>query len=295
MTETTDETGAQPENYQVEAVAIGRILAAAREKQELSIADVARQLRLGAKQIEALEEDDYVSLPGSTFVRGFIRNYARLLQVDPEPLLQSYQQRAPSEALAMSAPPRGGEFSVYPSKRWMWYAGAVAAMVIAAPLLVYFALGGSDDAPAVGAAKAVKPALRQSTVQLPSAVPLQQPASPQITLPAVPQQEAPVAVQQPAAATSMPVQPVRAESVPASGSGRIVFKFDRESWTQVRDRDGKKIFSQLNLAGTEQVVQGEPPFTLVVGNAAHVHATYNGVQVDLTPYVNVDVARLTLE
>lgn len=294
MTDTTEEISTQPENIQAEPVAVGRILAAAREQQGLSIADVARQLRLGARQIEALEADDYVSLPGNTFVRGFIRNYARMLQLDPDTMLQSFQQRAPSEALAMSAPPRGGEFSIYPSKRWMWYAGAVAAMVIAAPLLIYFALGGRDDAPQTRTAKPVQPASRQSIVALPSNVPLQPSAPQQITLPAVPQQDAPVAVQQPEAAASLPVQPVRAESAPA-GSGRVVFKFAQESWTEVRDRDGKKIFSQLNSAGTEQAVQGEPPFTLVVGNAAHVSATYNGVPVDLTPYINVDVARLTLK
>ena len=293
MTDTTEEISTQPENTQAEPVAVGRILAAAREQQGLSIADVARQLRLGARQIEALEADDYVSLPGNTFVRGFIRNYARMLQLDPDTMLQSFQQRAPSEALAMSAPPRGGEFSVYPSKRWMWYAGAVAAMVIAAPLLIYFALGGRDDATPARTAKPVQPASRQSIVALPSVVPVP-PPSQQITLPAVPQQDAPVAVQQPEAAASLPVQPVRAESAPA-GSGRVVFKFAQESWTEVRDRDGRKIFSQLNSAGTEQAVQGEPPFTLVIGNAAHVSATYNGVPVDLTPYINVDVARLTLK
>lgn len=288
MTETTEEISVQPENSQAEPVAIGSILAAAREQQGFSTADVARQLRLGVKQIEALEADNYLGLPGNTFVRGFIRNYARLLQVDPEPLLQSFQQRAPSEALAMSVPPRGGEFSIYPSKRWMWYAGAVALMVIAAPLLIYFTLG-RDSVPPVHTAKPVQPAPGQSTLSLSSTVPPQQ-----ITLPPVAQQGATVAVQQPEAATNLPAQPVRVEGAPA-GSGRIVFKFDQESWTEVRDRDGKKIFSQLNSAGSEQIVAGEPPFTLVVGNAAHVSATYNGAPVDLTPYINVDVARLTLQ
>lgn len=287
MTETTEEICAQPENRPAETAAIGRILADAREQQGLSIADVARQLRLGVKQIEALEADDYLGLPGNTFVRGFIRNYARLLQLDSDPLLQSFQQRVPSEALAMSVPPRGGEFSIYPSKRWVWYAGAAALMVIAAPLLIYFALG-RDGAPPVSAAKRVQSAPRQAIVTLPQA------ASQQVTLPPAPQQDTSAAVQQPEAAINLPAQPVRAEGAPA-GSGRVVFKFDQESWTEVRDRDGKKIFSQLNSAGSEQIVTGEPPFTLVVGNAAHVSATYNGVPVDMTPYINVDVARLTLQ
>lgn len=295
MTETTEEISTQPEHSQAESVAIGRIFVAAREKQGLSAADVARQLRLGVKQIEALEADDYVSLPGNTFVRGFIRNYARLLQVDADPLLRAFQQHAPSEALAMSTPPRGGEFSIYPSKRWMWYAGAAALMVIAAPLLVYFALS-SDGSQPVSAAKRAQPVPRQPVATLPAVVP-EQSAQPLVLQP-IPQQVAPVA-EQPAGAATMPPpaapQPVAPVSAAPTGSGRIVFKFDQESWTEVRDKDGKKLFSQLNLAGTEQTVQGEPPFTLVVGNAAHVKAVFNGAPVDLTPYINVDVARLSLK
>jgi len=291
MTETTDEISQQPEDRLAQPVAIGRILAAAREQQGLSIADAARQLRLGAKQVEALEEDDYTSLPGNTFVRGFVRNYARLLQLDPEPLLQSFQQRTPPMDLAMSVPPQGGEFSIYPSKRWMWYAGAVVAMVIATPLLIYFALG-HEDAPAVRTAKPLQPAPRQSTVSLPAMLPPQP-----VSVPPAAQQSVPVSAQQPEAAssTNLPAQPVQPENVPATGSGRIVFKFEQESWTQVRDKDGKKIFSQLNAAGSEQIVVGEPPFTLVIGNAAHVSAAFNGVAVDLKPYIDVDVARLTLK
>lgn len=288
MTETTEEISAQPENSQAQPVAIGRILAAAREQHGFSVADAARRLRLGAKQIEALEADDYPGLPGNTFVRGFIRNYARLLQLDPEPLLQSFQQRAPSEVFATSLPPQGGEFSIYPSKRWMWYAGAAALMVIATPLLIYFALGRSD-VPPVHTAKSVQPTPRQTTVLPPNAAPAQQ-----ITLPPVAPPDAPVTIQQPEAAPNLPASPVPAEGAP-TGSGRVVFKFDQESWTEVRDRDGKKIFSQLNAAGTEQTVQGDPPFTMVVGNAGHVSVIYNGAPVDLTPYINVDVARLTLK
>jgi cytoskeleton protein RodZ len=75
----------------------------------------------------------------------------------------------------------------------------------------------------------------------------------------------------------------------------IKLKFDRESWVEIRDRNGRRIFSQLNAAGTEQAVSGQPPFTLVVGNAAGVHLTHNDQTVDLAPHIKIDVARLTLE
>ena len=61
----------------------------------LSIEDVARQLRLSVRQVTALEEDDYTKLSSGTFFRGFVRNYAKLLQMDAAPLLQRMEQSVP--------------------------------------------------------------------------------------------------------------------------------------------------------------------------------------------------------
>ena len=60
----------------------GELLAQAREKAGFSTADVARQLKLSVGQVEALEAGQFERLPGSVFVRGFIRNYARLVKLD---------------------------------------------------------------------------------------------------------------------------------------------------------------------------------------------------------------------
>jgi cytoskeleton protein RodZ len=65
----------------------GAELRAAREASGLSIDDVAQQLKLAPRQVQALEDDDYASLPGRTFVRGFVRNYARFMQLDVDAVL----------------------------------------------------------------------------------------------------------------------------------------------------------------------------------------------------------------
>jgi cytoskeleton protein RodZ len=288
MNEVTEQSEGSSEAVQPPMVSVGRLLAVARDQQGLSVADVARQLRLGVKQIEALEADDYISLPGNTFVRGFVRNYARLVQIDPEPLLQTLHQRAPDQALAVSTPPRGGEFSPYPSKRWMWYAGAVALMMVAAPLLVYLFLSGEAAPPAPARTVQAPPP------PLPAAVPHTQ-AVPEPSLPLTPPPPEPAPVPPVELAPSQPASLPPAVKEPAAGSGRVLLKFDAEAWVEVRDKDGQKLFSQLGAAGSEQQIEGMPPFTLVVGNAAHVKVTYNGALVDLTPHINVNVARLTLQ
>ena len=62
----------------------GAELRAAREAAGLTIDAVAQQLKLAPRQVQALEDDDFAQLPGRTFVRGFLRNYARLLHLDAD-------------------------------------------------------------------------------------------------------------------------------------------------------------------------------------------------------------------
>jgi cytoskeleton protein RodZ len=76
----------------------GNVLKAAREAQGLSIHEVCSQLRLGIKQIQAIEQDDFDKLPQPSIVRGFIRNYARLLNIDVNPILEAYQRIVPNKA-----------------------------------------------------------------------------------------------------------------------------------------------------------------------------------------------------
>lgn len=76
----------------------GNMLKAAREAQGLSIHEVCSQLRLGIKQIQAIEQDDFDKLPQPSIVRGFIRNYARLLNIDVNPILEAYQRIVPNKA-----------------------------------------------------------------------------------------------------------------------------------------------------------------------------------------------------
>jgi cytoskeleton protein RodZ len=75
----------------------------------------------------------------------------------------------------------------------------------------------------------------------------------------------------------------------------LIFTFDGSSWVEVRDAAGRTLFSQMNAKGTTQVVEGRPPFHLVVGNASHVRLQYNDQPIDLRPHTRVDVARLSLE
>src|SRR5574343_370666 len=66
---------------------VGVLLRQSREARGLKIADIAQTLKLRVRQVEALEGGDWQHLPGHTFIRGFVRNYARLVQLDAAPLM----------------------------------------------------------------------------------------------------------------------------------------------------------------------------------------------------------------
>ena len=84
---------------------VGQVLRAARLERGLDIEDVARQLRFAPRQVTALEEDEYDKLAGGPFLRGFVRNYAKLLQLDEVPLLKLLEQSVPPPTAHVGRPP----------------------------------------------------------------------------------------------------------------------------------------------------------------------------------------------
>lgn len=301
----------------------GRMLAEARERLELSVADVARQLRLSPRQIEALEADDYARLPGKTFMRGFIRNYAKLLQLDPEPLLAGCQDAqpadqaivVPSSRIEFGGKPRFLPFSDRHQRKLPLLPIAIGVMVLLLSWGGYELFQWQQQPSQTETAKAENestlslalpppqaesavPTAEQQAVK-PDAgtvpVPLPAPAEAKVAepSPAPAAAPAPVAAPTPVAAPAQVAAPAPQAAV--AGGKRLGFMFEGDSWVEVRDKHGKIIFSQLNLKGSQQTISGIPPFSLVVGNAAHVRLSYNDKPVDLAPYVKVDVARLTLE
>jgi len=246
----------------MEQESAGTKLARAREAQDLSVADVARALRLGIKQVEALEANAYDKLPGRTFVRGFVRNYARLVSLDPDRLVAEYFPALQAETHYIQVPSQHISFSEHHSKPWLkWLAtGFVVVALVSWGILVW--LGPQSAKPVVTS----KPAAS--------------------TLPALSAEMPDPAVAIASEAAAQPGEIAQA---------RVLLSFSGTAWVEVRDKSGKKLYSQNNLAGTQQTVEGEPPLSLVIGSVPNVKLTYKGQAVDLAAHTKADVARLTLE
>jgi cytoskeleton protein RodZ len=273
---------------------VGSILSAARQRQGLSVADVARQLKLGVRQIEALEADDYKSLPRITFVRGFIRNYAKLLQIDAEPLLKSTEHLLPTPQIP-EAEPGVAEIPSVSNKNTLWR--SYAAFALFASLGVIFLVYEWYREQSVPRTKPVSAAVKPQKSKTPVAQITPRPASPaNPASTASPANKASTSGPVVPGDTPLPEQTSEAKAVVQQiRSSEIRLEFDEESWVGITDKNGRTIFAQVNPAGSTQTVRGYPPFLLVAGNAAGVRLTYNDKPVDLQPYTKVDVARITLE
>jgi cytoskeleton protein RodZ len=73
-----------------EAASIGRRLAGAREARNLTVAQVADNLHLDARIVEALERDDRAALPSPIFVKGYLRGYAGMVGLPADELVSEY-------------------------------------------------------------------------------------------------------------------------------------------------------------------------------------------------------------
>lgn len=282
-----------PEQVQDDRPLIGHLLRERRISMGLSIDDVVGKIKLSHRQVVALEENDFKALPEIAFLRGFVRSYARLLQMDEQALLAHLPE---AQVTQVRTEPNQLE-TAFPTAK---SARRQNVNLLLAALLVVLLIAGFSLWQARmphHATKPEKPAPDASLVETP--LPLPEQALEESGVPEVPVSSVPVAspvATVPSAPAALSVSAASAvNTTGAMATLRLVF--DKECWVEIKDKFGKTLSKQVNLAGSELRLDGEAPFTLVIGHAQAVHLFYKDKPVNLDPYVNAssDVARLTLE
>ena len=278
-----------------EAFGAGAQLRAAREAAGLSLDQVAQQLKLAPRQVRALEEENFGMLPGRTFTRGFMRNYARLLNLDPDLLVAHLPDAA--HAPSLESPPlhsTGTTMAELPTAharapsfgRWLIPLVLVASIVAAAGYEWYRGRPVGVAAPPRSAETAPPAAPNTSTTPLPNPVSPDSGAPAPAAPPATSGQSAPDGTAQPAS-TPQAAAAGAADAV-------LVVRYEGPSWTEIRDSAGRMLISRLVDADSVEPFDGAPPFSIVIGNARAVTLVYRGQPVDLAPYTRLNVARLVL-
>ena len=265
---------------------VGAELARARQAAGLAIADVAQQLKFAPRQIEALEQGRFADLPAGTFARGMVRAYARLVKLDPAPLVEriAAQVAVPDNAAAVASVQRPIPIIDNARRTNLTYAAlSLVILVVIGGVIFEWRRDRARAERMTFVAAAQAPAEPKNTTALAAAS-------------QVSPEPAPLTIQEPAQEKAAPAGKAPAEQASTqAGRHRIALKFERESWVEIRDRAGRVLTSELNAAGSERAVDGFPPFALVIGNAQSVHLTYDERPIDLAPHIKVEVARFTLE
>lgn len=290
---------------------IGAALREAREAQKLSIEEVSAQLRLSDKQITALEHDDFKSFGSAMLTRGFIKNYARLLSLDPDPLLAAHRSIAPedqAQSIAYVSQSVSNPADVRMSKPKL----LVVSVLIVVTLLAWLIYHNLNNAQSSEQGEVVLDAVNQDAAQK-AAEPI---ALPEPALPlaeradaAIPSNQTSSDVKLPETTSSAgkevkpakeealktePLKPEVVKSVAIVGGEKITFRFTEDSWVSVQDKNYKIVFSKLGQKGAVEEVEGLPPLRVVVGNANGTQITFKAKALDLSPYNKNNVVHVTL-
>jgi cytoskeleton protein RodZ len=294
---------------------LGTMLREAREQLGLSVADVAAQTKFAPRQIEALEADDFENLPETAFLRGFVRSYAKILNLDAETFLAALPQAKPptAELIPTSVDvPFPKEYSAQ-KNMLMLIAALLIALIVAGFAVWHF----TTPLKQTKVVKVETPVSLPAEEQITPSLPVQkqntvEPPKPEKPKPEKPKPEEPkplasvtenkpvVRAAKTAADSAMP-QNQSTDSATQNGTAiRITLLhmvFDEESWAEITDRDGKIISSRIHAPGSEMDLHGYLPLSLVIGHAAATHLYQDGKPIDLAPYTNSssEVARITLE
>lgn len=291
------------EDSQKRKETIGSVLVDARSQAGLSQADIARQMNLTIRTIQALEEDDFDRLPGPTYVRGYLHTYSKLVGQDAGQLIRIYNEQYPAEP--EHQPP------VHTNKRRGPVAllAAVALVVLAGAYMLLQApdpqpsvqvpdLAGAPETPVATPEEASDPPEDPAAGQKDVDAPVDADISAPILSGELQSQEKPTARIDDNESARPPVEagvqareqrPVT-DGQPASGEDLevLTMTFMDDSWIEVRDADMQLIMWDLMRSGAALEIKGKTPFEVLLGNSPDVVIHIDGKRFDHSRYHQSD-------
>ena len=291
-------TTQEPESESLNTVTMkaGACLSSEREKSKLSVQQVADKLYLDVNLIKALEADNYEQLPPPIFIRGYIRNYAKLLEIPADPLLTAYER---SGQAAISTPvitPQLAPKKQTNSSDWRFKAVTYTIIITLMMLMAlwqYYPTSISEPQETVNVPEGPAWENFQPLETPPTYPPAIVETNPDSSLNALSPSEE---IQPAAVTTTSPseVQPVTTEptattteeplAAPEPQSQSLQVHFKQAVWVHLTDSKGKTLYNRIGKGGEVLSIQeGTPPFYLNVGNEG-LQIEYQGTVKNITDY-----------
>lgn len=284
----------------------GERLRAARTAAGLTAQGVADDLHLSVEMLEALERDDYARLPGRVFVRGYLRNYARLVDLPADAVVAAFDAHAPEghasdpgmRTVVSARQIRSQARSSHSAVRAVTW---IIVLALAALLLIWWQgylewpggptpsgdASGDTTTIVLPAGETAPPSVQRDFAPLlqdekatPPPAPAQERSAP------APATAVPVATPAPA-----PAQ-VTAEPPPAPV---VVLELTGRSWVEILDSTGSFKLNGTFDRGFRKPFEGEPPYRVAIGNYNAARLLVDGKAMDLLPHFNGRLVRLTLD
>jgi cytoskeleton protein RodZ len=248
----------------------GQWLRSQRLARGIELAEIAEASKISLRYLDALEHDRFEILPAPVFVRGFLREYARVVGLDTDEVVNLFLVSAPrvaperraDGASALRARPSPSRFGAVALA-----GGALALLVGAVAAVAYFALRRPDPAPEPAHAPG------GPTAAALAPAPAEAPATETPVAPAPAVEPAPV----PTARTASPALPPAPAPAPSADGGGlvVVLSFLQDCWIEVRV-DGGRRRSELKAGGETLTLEARESIVLTLGNAPAVRAELNG-------------------
>ena len=290
----------------------GGVLAAERKRRGFTVIEIANQLFLTERQISALEADDYDHFPAPIFVTGYIRNYARLLDLPPDPLVELFNAQSRQSAPMLDrvsrttgSVPDGNVKSFDPRI----VVGVVATLILI--VLLWLGMSSNENEVAVvenvsmSADSSMAPMLSASDVisdEVPVTVTVapveravmapvpDKPAKPVDVVKVVP----PVVANEEIVVTEPTVEFIADRAAAESFPDSMELTFTAESWVEITDASGRRVMFDLGKPGQTRALSGTAPFKVLFGYSSAVMMTYNGEPFDQSAFARGKVAKFTL-
>jgi cytoskeleton protein RodZ len=281
---------------------LGARLKAERERRGLSPAKAADELHLDAWVIDALEAEDYERIGPSVYAKGHLKRYAALLGLPVPEILAGYEIRVQVPKPSASQPANVRLRTDTPAVSnlpWPQIVGSVAVVLLIIGVLWWKPWHQRGAEPARGAPMAANPSAASSgsATDAGGAVLNSSSASPTMPVAAAPSSAAPSSTV-PGSAAAIAAGQSSSAAAAASGStagigrARLRLSFSADSWVDVHDAAGRRVFAGKGRANSVKVIHGVAPMRVYLGFASGVQLEINDRAVAIGPqFVAGDVAR----
>ncbi|MEI7375298.1 cytoskeleton protein RodZ [Dickeya chrysanthemi] len=322
-------TEATQDNTAATIMTPGERLREAREQLGLTQQVVAERLCLKVSTVREIEDNNTPAGLAPTFLRGYIRSYARLVHLPEDELLPMLEKQvmpsrvsnvAPMQSLALgkSRKKRDGWLMLFTwlillgvlglTVAWWWQNHQAQQQEINSMVDHANASQNHKDGQAGDANSDPEPVDTDDSVATggqsivlnsnsPAAVPSQPAVTPQADSGAASSSQAPAQASGQPLLNQAAIAPASAvPATDASGApGAIVMRFTADCWLEVVDAAGKKLFSGVQRSGNVLNLTGQAPYRLKIGAPGAVQVEFQGKPVDLSRFVKShQVARITL-